>query len=178
MTRVATWSAIALLCIGAAGAALAYRSHLVRQGIAIEAARRDGVDASNARRAHDALQEANARTKAVQAHLDASMAALSASKEELSDERTTSAALQSELAAGRRRLSVLARARADDPAAHGDGARVAGMDQGTALVADLDGRVAGDLEWARQTRNEAVARLDACIAAYDAVRNATNEQQH
>jgi hypothetical protein len=49
------------------------------------------------------------------------------------------------------------------------------VDPRAALAADLDGRVASDLEWARQTRNEAIRRLDACIAAYDAVARARSE---
>ena len=172
---IPAWRAVMLACALAAGTALIWRAHLIDQGMALEAARRDQADAANAQRARDALAQANARTAAAQARLDAAIAELSALHKEFSDEQSNSAALQSELAAGRRRLSVLTRARAPDPAGPGQGAAAAGVDPGTALAADLDGRVASDLEWARQTRNEAIRRLDACIAAYDAVARARSE---
>lgn len=172
---IPAWSAVMLACALAAGAALIWRAHLIDQGIALEAARRDQADAANAQRARDALAQANAHTAAVQARLDAAIAELSVLHQEFSHEQSNSAALQSELAAGRRRLSVLTRARAPDPAGPGQAAAAAGVDPGTALAAAFDGRVASDLEWARQTRNEAIRRLDACIAAYDAVARAKSK---
>lgn len=170
---VPRWVAITAFCILAAAGALWYRSHLISQGVELESGRRDAIDAENDRRARAALDEANAKVRNAQASLDVTIASLSKLQTELSHEQANSAALQSDLADGRRRLSVLTRARPADPAGQNKGAAAAVVDPGAAIVADLDGRVASDLEWARQTRNEAVERLDACIAAYDAVERAS-----
>jgi hypothetical protein len=171
---VPKWGAIAALRLLLIAGALAYRAHLIDAGVAIEAARRDAIDAEQDRRAQAALMHANEQTAAAQQRLNAVMANLSLLQSELSHEQVNSAVLQSELGAGRRRLSVLTRARAPAPAGPDQCTAVAGVDTGTALAADLDARVASDLEWARQTRNEAIERLDACSAAYDAVRAATS----
>lgn len=170
---VPRWVAITALCILVAAGALGYRAHLIAQGVGLEAARRDAIDAENDRRARAALADANARTRNAQANLDSAMASLSKLQTDFANEQANSAALQSDLADGRRRLSVLTRAPADNPAGQGKGAGTANVDPGPAVVADLDGGVASDLEWARQTRNEAIERLDACIAAYDAVKRAS-----
>ena len=45
---------------------------------------------------------------------------------------------------------------------------------GEPATATLDGRVASDLEWARSSRNESIIALNACIAAYDAVKAASD----
>lgn len=171
---VPKWGAIAALCLLLIASALAYRAHLIDTGVSIEAARRDAIEAEEDRRAQAALMHANAQTAAVQQRLNAVMANLSTLQSELSHEQVNSAVLQSELGAGRRRLSVLTRARASAPAGPDQCTAVAGVDPGAALAADLDARVASDLEWARQTRNEAIERLDACITAYDAVKAATS----
>lgn len=173
---VPRWVAITALCILAASGALAYRAHLISQGVELEAARRDAIDVENDRKARAELAEANARTRNAQANLDGAMASLSKLKTEFSNEQAKSAALQSDLADGRRRLSVLTRAHAAGPAGQVEGASAAGLDPGASVIADLDGRVASDLEWARQTRNEAIKRLDGCIAAYDAVKTAADTQ--
>jgi hypothetical protein len=169
---VPRWAAIAALCLLLVAGALAYRAHLIDAGVSIEAARRDAIDAENDRQARAALMHANAQTAAAQQRLNAAMADLSTLQSELSHEQVNSAALQSELGAGRRRLSVLTRARTLDPARPDQCTGAARVDPGAALAADLDARVASDLEWARQTRNEAIERLDACIAAYAAVSSA------
>ncbi|MFK3738017.1 hypothetical protein [Massilia sp. TN1-12] len=173
---VPRWVAITALCILVAAGALAYRSHLIGQGISLEAARRDAIDAENDRRARAELADANARTRNAQAKLDGAMVSLSKLQTEFANEQAKSAALQSDLADGRRRLSVLTLARAADPAGQGESSSAAGVDPGASVIADLDGRVASDLEWARQTRNEAIKRLDGCIAAYDAVKTAADTQ--
>jgi hypothetical protein len=169
------WGAIAMLCVLTALGALAYRAHLIRAGVAMEATRRDAIDAENSRRARVALDQANQRTAAAQAKLDTTLAGLTQLQTELSHEQANSAALQSDLTVGRRRLSVLTRTRAPDPAGQAQGAAAAGVDPGgEPATATLDGRVASDLEWARSTRNEAITALQACTAAYDAVEAAAN----
>lgn len=175
---VPRWVAIGVLCVAAAGAALAYRAHLVDQGIAIEAARRDGIDADRDRQAKAALSQANARTAAVQAKLDAALDKINSQGKELSDAQTRSAALQSDLAAGRRRMSVaITGACHAAPDGHGQSAPAAELDSaGGPATASLDGRAAADLEWMRQTRNDAIVGLQACAAAYDAVKAASDNQ--
>lgn len=172
------WVAIGVLCLAAAGAALAYRAYLVDQGVALEAARRDGIDADRDRQAKEALSKANARTAAVQAKLDVALDKINSQEKEISDAQTRSAALQSDLAAGRRRLSVaITGACRVAPDGHGQSAPAAELDSasGTA-TASLDGRAAADLEWMRQTRDDAIVGLQACAAAYDAVKAASDSQ--
>jgi hypothetical protein len=169
---------IAALCILLAGATLWYRSHLIDTGIAIESVRRDKIDVERDRQARAALADANARVRNAQANLDAAMSSLAKLQTELTHEQANSAALQSDLAAGRRRLSVAitgtCRPAQTEQVA---GAAAAGVGQGSEpATATLDGRVASDLEWARSTRNEALIALQACAAAYDAVKDASDKQ--
>jgi len=167
-----------LLAAALVAGAAQYRAHVFGLGVAQESARRDGIDADRDRQARAALADANARVLNAQANLDGAMASLSKLQSELSHEKANSAALQSDLAAGRRRLSVAivgagaCRAAAAEP---GEGAVAAGLDQGSGrATVDLDGRAAADLEWMRQTRDEAITGLRACVAAYDAVRAAVD----
>jgi hypothetical protein len=170
------WGAIAMLCVLTALGALAYRASLIRHGVAIESGRRDAVDAENARQAKAALATLNTQVKAAQGKLTAAIADLAQLKTELDNEKTASAVLQSDLAAGRRRLSVLTRPRKADPAGHDQAAGTAAMDPRGDVTADLSPRVASDLEWLRQTRNDAIGGLHACITAYDAVKTASDVQ--
>jgi hypothetical protein len=175
---VPRWIAITALCIMSAGAALAYRAHLIDVGIAIESARRDKIDAERDRQARASLDVANARVRDAQAKLDAAIADLSKLQSELTHEQATSAALQSDLAAGRRRMSVAITGTCR-PAQAGQAAGAAATDLdpgGESATATLDGRVASDLEWARSTRNESIDALQACVAAYDAVKAAFDSQ--
>jgi hypothetical protein len=158
------------------GGAAQYRAHVFKLGIAQEAARRDVIDAENDRRARAALADANSRALVAQANLDGAMSTLSKAQTELTHEKAASAALQSDLASGRRRLSVLTRTRAADPAGSDQGPAAAAMDPGLGVTSDLDGRAAADLEWLRQTRNDAITGLQACTVAYDAVKAAADSQ--
>jgi hypothetical protein len=175
---VPRWVAIGALCVAAAGAALTYRAHLINQGVAIEAARRDQVDEDRDKQAKAALSQANARTAAIQVKLDVALAKITVQGKEISDAQNRSAALQSDLAAGRRRLSVaIASACRAASAEPGEGAAAAGLDSGGGpATATLDGRAAADLEWLRQTRNDAIAGLQACITAYGEVKAASDSQ--
>lgn len=175
---VRRWAAATALCILSAGAVLAYRSHLINAGIAIEAARRDKIDVERDRQAKAALADANARVFNAQANLDGAMNALLRTQSELNNEKANSAALQSDLAAGRRRLSVaITGACRPAQAEQSAGAIAAGVDPGgEPATATLDGRMASDLEWARSSHNEAIVALQACVAAYDAVKEASDNQ--
>lgn len=173
---VPRWAAIVALCVVAAGAALLYRAHLVNSGIAIEAARRDQVDHDRDVQAKAERDLLNSLIATKQAALDAALAKIDKQGKEITDEQARSAALQSDLVAGRRRLSVaIAGACHPDPGGHDQGAPVAGLDSASGpATASLDGRAAADLEWLRQTRDDAIAGVRACIQAYDAVATASN----
>jgi len=172
------WAAVAILCVASACAALWYRGHLVDAGIAIEAARRDAIDVERDRQAKSELADANARVRNAQADLDGAMNSLAKLQLELNHEQANSAALQSDLAAGRRRLSVaITGACRAAPEGHYQGAPAAGLDPaGGPATASLDGRAAADLEWLRQTRNDAIVGLQSCAAAYGAVKIASEKQ--
>jgi multidrug resistance efflux pump len=172
------WAAITALCLLSAGTALWYRGHLIDIGIAMEAARRDKIDVERDWQARAALDDANARVRNAQANLDGAMNSLAKLQAELNHEQANSAALQSDLAAGRRRLSVaITGACHAAPNRHDQSAPAAALDPASGpATASLDGRVAADLEWLRQTRNDAIVGLRACTAAYDAVKVASDKQ--
>ena len=174
---VPAWVAAVGLCVLGAAGMLAYREHLVGLGVMQEAARRDVLEAERSRQAQDALRLANARVRAAQGRLDAAMADLGKLQQELSHVQNQGTALQSDLAAGRRRLPVLVRPRAPDPAGPADATRSPGVDTGTAVAAELDPAVAAGLARLTGEGDAAIVRLDACIAAYDAVIRASNETE-
>lgn len=172
---VPRWAVIVALLIATAGAALWYRAHLVDLGVAQESARRDTIDRQRDAAAKAALALANGVIAGKQAQLDAALATLNEKGKEVSDAQAHSAALQSDLAAGRRQLRVaVAGSCSAAPAERGQGGAAAGVDSGGEPATEaLDGRVAADLEWLRQTRNDAIDAAQACVAAYDAVSVAT-----
>ncbi|WP_056440311.1 lysis system i-spanin subunit Rz [Massilia sp. Root335] len=174
---IPAWVAAAALCLLGAAALVGYRDHLIGIGVSRESTRRDLVEAERTRQAQDALRLANTRVKAAQDRLDAAIADIGKLQKELTHVQTQGAALQSDLAAGRRRLPVLVRARAADPARPPDAAGAAGLDTGTAVPAELDPAVAAGLARLTGEGDAAIVRLNACIAAYDAVIRAYNETE-
>lgn len=175
---VPRWATILVLCAAAAAGALAYRAHLIGAGIAMEGARRDAIDHQRDAQAKAELDRVNALVRAAQAALDDALAHLAKLQSELSHEKERSTALQSDLAAGRRRMSVAVASACPAAAAEqGEGAAAAGVDPGGPVRVDLDGRAAADLEWLRQTRDGAITGLQACIVAYDAVKTAADAQE-
>lgn len=170
------WAAIAALCVVVAGAALLYRTHLVNLGVAQESTRRDQVDRVRDVFARTERDRLNGVIATKQAALDAALAKIDQQEKEITDAQARSTSLQSDLAAGRRRMSVAVTGTCHaDPDGHDQGTPAAGLDSasGTA-TASLDGRVAADLEWMRQTRSDAIAGLQACIGIYDAVKAASD----
>lgn len=173
---IARWAAIAVLCGVVAGALLLYREHLVDLGVAQESVRRDQVDRDRDVQAKAERDRLNGIIATKQAALDAALAIITNQGREISDAQNRSAALQSDLAAGRRRLSVAIAGTCRAASAGPDqsaGAAGMGAADGPA-TASLDGRAAADLEWMRQTRDDAIAGVRACIQAYDAVATAFN----
>jgi hypothetical protein len=175
-TWLAKVAAIGLAAGLLIGAAIGYRSHLINSGIAIEATRRDKIDAENSARAGAELARINAKLAGTQAQLTAALAHLDQLKSDLDHEKAASTALQSDLAAGRRRLSVLTRARAPDSAGQAPGAAAAGVDPGAAVTADLDPAAAASTAGLTGEGDAAIIRLNACIQAYDAVKAAADKQ--
>lgn len=145
------------------------------RGVAHESARRDVIEAQAERATQARLAELNKQVLVAQANLDHANGVILAKQKEIDHEKAASADLQSDLAAGRRRLSV-AITGACHPAAAStpQGAAAGAVDPAGAVTADLDGRAAADLEWLRQTRNDALTGLSACITSYDAVRAAAD----
>lgn len=165
----------ALLLVATAGAALAWRASLIDDGRQLERAARQIADAANAKAAEAALATINAAIAQRQATLDAAAATLATQERNFHAEQAASTTLQSDLAAGRRRLSVAASCPAPAAAQQGQAAAAARLDPpGPAPGATLDPGVASDLEWARQTRNDALSALGACVVLYDSAKAATD----
>lgn len=164
----------ALLFAAIAGAGLAYHHYVYAQGEAAADARAAAREKANSDRADAELKVINARLAEKQIELRAAIADLERLQKENDYEKSNSLALQSDLAAGRKRLSVLVRQRPADPAKPSDSAAVADVGIGATFSADLSERSAASLEWLRSTREEAINRLDACVAAYEAVEKAAD----
>lgn len=169
------WAAILALCALAAASAIAYRHHLIQQGVSLEAARRDKIDADNTAKAEAEQGRLNALVAKAQAELGAALAHLDQLKSDLDHEQAASRTLQSDLAAGRRRLSVaIARAGQADPAQPPDSTSAGGLDSQSPATADLDPQAASRVVELTGTGDSAIIRLNACIAAYDAVKAAAD----
>ena len=143
-------------------------------GVKVESARRDGIDAINSARAKDALAVENGKVLAATRQLAIAQADLQKLQTENDHEKLISSQRQSDLLAGRERMRIKT-ANACHPTAAGApaSATVAAMDPGTEDYADIAPAVASGLERIREQHNEAVRRLAGCIAAYDGVRDAS-----
>lgn len=175
---VADTAAIVLLAAGL-WAGFSWHDHTVfDRGVAQERTRRDAIDARASAAAQAEKSRLDQQLAQTQAQLDAAIAAVAHLQSELDHEQAVSVDRQQRLLAGTERERVLIRAIAAPGAAGAAGpaaaAGPAGLDPGGAIAADLDGRAASDLEWVRQTRNDALKGLRACIASYDAVKAAAD----
>jgi hypothetical protein len=173
-------AAVVALALGLFGG-LAWHDHVVfERGVAQERAHRDGLDAAATAKAEAERARLNARLALAQGQLDAALAAVEKLKSERDHEQAVSLDRQQRLLAGVERERVLIRVTtgAGTPGTAGpaQGAGAAPVDPGRAVGASLDGRVASDLEWLRQTRSDALAGLRACVASYDAVKAAADAQ--
>ena len=161
--------------IGGAGIA-AYR-HIFDAGVQQERAAQQVRDKENDRLAAAALAVINARVAAAQADLILARAEVKKLERENEIEKTNSDDLQRRLAHGEQRLRVLVRTAASDEAEPNRGAGAVGVDPRPTTEVDLDGTVAANLEWLRSTRDQAIGRLGACIAEYDALKAAVDATQ-
>jgi hypothetical protein len=143
-------------------------------GVKVESARRDGIDAINSARAKDELAVANGKVLAATIKLADVQADLQKLQTENDHEKLISSQRQSDLLAGRERLRILTTtARHPGQAGPPAGAAATAMDSGTGDLAYIAPAVASGLERIREQHNEAVRRLAGCIAAYDGVRDAS-----
>lgn len=144
-------------------------------GVKMEKDRRDGIDAINSARAKNELAELNDRVLDATRQVVDTQARLQKLQTENDHEKLISSRYQSDLLAGRERLRILTTA-ARNPTQAGPpaGAGTATMDQGAGAYADIDPGVAAGLDGIRERHNEAVRRLTACVAAYDAVKAASD----
>lgn len=172
---VTTWAAAGGLCVVLAAGLLGYRAHLIELGVKQEAARRDVIQAERDHESQEALRQANARVALAQTRLDATLADLDKLQTELSHVKTDALALQSDLAAGRRRLPVMVQPTTADTTRTVDGTCAARLDPGAAVAAELEPAVAAGLAGLAAEGDAAIVRLNACIAAYDAVKRAADE---
>lgn len=140
-----------------------------------EDARHQVIDAANTARAKAKLAASNDEVRKAQVALAAARADLAKLQTENDHEKLVSSQRQSDLLAGRERLRILTTAaRHPDQAGPPAGAGAATLDQGTGAYADIDPGVAAGLDGIRERHNEAVRRLTACVAAYDAVKAAAD----
>lgn len=165
---------ILLLCLTLFGGVAWVHHHIYHQGELAADARNTAVNKANSDRAKAELDRLNTQIAATQAKLDMARADVTRLSKELKDEKSVSTDRQRRLLAGTERMSILTRQRPADPNGQAPGGSAAGLDQGTAVTQTLDGRVASDLEWARQTRDEAIDRLNACISSFDEVKAAAD----
>lgn len=161
-------AAIALALV--ASAAACYHHHVFAQGEAHDKARSDAVLARINAQADSKLAAANAALADKEAKLAEALAHLDLTRQDLDHEKSISSDQQRALIAGDKRMSVLTRQHPVYPNGLAAGPAPADVDLGPRVTTTLDGRVASDLEWVRQTRNEAITRLGACIVAYDEVK--------
>lgn len=152
---------------------IAWHHYVFQQGVEQEKGRRDRIDAKNAALAQTVLAAANERVRLAQAKVAEVMQKLSDKQKELSDAKAVSSALQSDLLASRKRLSVLVTTRSNGAAEQAPGSATAGVDQGAEVTAELNPEVAAGLVELVSEGDQAIARLGACISAYEAVEHAS-----
>ena len=158
---------LALIALSAAVWGLHH--YVYQQGYDAAEAKWQKINADATIGADEKLAEKNAEVRKAQSELTAFMASLADKQKELNDAKATSAALQSDLAAGRVRLRVLTTSHALNRAGQDSGPAAAAVDTGAEVTEDLAPSVAAGLERLRANENEAIDRLNGCIEAYEAV---------
>lgn len=169
---VASWLLELLLLAALCGAGVWYHGHVFHQG---EVAANDAnaiVAKANSDRADAERDKLNGKVRAAQSLVTAGDAKVAQLETRLLDEKAISVDLQRDLSAGRKRLSILTRARPVDPNGPPGGPAAGQVNQGAGVIADIDPGVASNLERFRSDYNSAVERLNMCIVRYDTVRAA------
>jgi hypothetical protein len=163
-------AAVLALCVAGA----AYHHHVFHAGELRERAVGAAREAKQSQIATAAVVILNTRVAVAQADLALARARVAFLEPELQNEKAVSDDRQRRLVAGAERMQILTRQRPAGPPGTGQGAAAVGVDSEPAVVADIDGTVAANLEWLRSTRDSAVKRLNACVVEYDALKEAVD----
>ncbi len=166
---VARWIAWTALAGGIAASGLWYRHALIEDGVALDKARSDKVIAAANTAASTEQMRLNGELSALRRVYLAAVADLTKMKKDYDDEKAISAQRQLDLLAGRERLRVLTRPRPTVANGSFESGTTTGVDPAAGVEADLDGRAAAWIDGLRTERNAVVARLNACVADYDAL---------
>lgn len=180
ITGLSIWIKLALIATVIAaitGGSVGIHHHIFQQGVTQEKDRRDKIDAANTIKAQTILVAENEKVRALQAQIAAVQIDLSTKQMELQNARNKSAALESDLRAGTKRMSVLIARNKADPAGCATSSGASNLDQGTEVTAELDGTVAANLVGIAAEGDSAITRMNACIVAYDAVKAASDALQ-
>lgn len=169
-----TWIIIGAVIAMISGG-LWYRHHVFDMGVQQEKTRRDKIDADNDARARAKLADLNAKLAVAQAELSTAIANLATKEKEYNDERLEAQKLRDDLATGRQRLRVAVSARGACSAGQAPGSAFASVDSRAAVEAELEPQVASGLVGLTDEGDAAITRLNACIAAYDAVKAASDK---
>lgn len=150
--------------------------HVFQQGVTQEKNRRDAIDAKNTIAAQKALGEANEKVRLAQSGLSDAINKLQDKQTELQNAKSTAASFQSDLLSSRKRLSVLISNNKSSTNQIGsvDSASTVKLDTQSTITAYLDPTVAAGLVGIVSTGDQAITRLNGCIAAYDAVKSASD----
>lgn len=120
--------------------------------------------------ANATLELRNKQIDDIQKRLDSTISNLNASGVDNAKAHAENDQLRSDLSANRKRLLVAISKR--DSTKTSSYSTIAGMGAQSTVTAELDPTVASNLVQLTDTGDQAIRRLNACIAAYDAVLNA------
>lgn len=148
--------------------------HIDRSGYERGVAEQVAINTKVTIAAQAKLLELNAKLRDAQTGLTNAQAIIANKQTELDHEKANSADYQSRLAAGIERMRVLVRSSKVADSGSPASSSTASMDKEPAFDAYLEPSVAIGLERIRLNENEAIARLNACIASYDAVKEAAD----
>lgn len=173
-TQVGKWIASLLLIGAVLGGGAWVHHHIYHQGELAADARNAAINKTNSDHADAERNLLNGKIALAQANLNAARAALAVLQKDYDNEKTVSSQRQLDLLAGRERMRILTRQRPTDPNRQAASGPAGPVDQGTAVVEDIDPGVSAWLERFRAGNNAAIDRLNACIVKYDAVKAAAD----
>ncbi|MBV8060526.1 MAG: hypothetical protein JO253_03245 [Alphaproteobacteria bacterium] len=147
----------------AIAAALEYRHALIVEGMKKDADQRDKAATS-------ALLAADAKVLRAQGQITELQGKLSTLQTESQNAQSASLVQETALRAGTERLRADFIAHRTDEAAASTNPTITIVGDGASITEDLAPEVAGNLESLRRNENTAIDRLNACILAYDKVK--------
>jgi len=156
--------AVAVAAAIAIAGALEYRHALIVEGMKKDADQRDKA-------ATTALLAADAKVLRAQGQITELQGQLSTLQMESQNAQSASLVQETALRAGTERLRADFIAHRAGEATAATNPAITIVDSGTTITEDLSGEVAGNLESLRRNENTAIDRLNACILAYDKVKD-------